>query len=193
VLLDIVSYFATRDTADGNTRVLLSLCHTSRLLLTIAQPALYTCIHLPEDAKDSSSRLRRLLQTLEERPLLAKATQELSLFASQVRYSEGFYLLPHTRFGQQVDLAYYAEAIAVLSKAVKLQHLCVTVRFEHPRVLLQRLHQSQTETGILPRLKTFRLYLSISQQVEPATMIYGGVLWMYRQSMVHMFIVCRSK
>ncbi|KAF2182371.1 hypothetical protein K469DRAFT_636697 [Zopfia rhizophila CBS 207.26] len=128
LLLNIVSYLATGDDIDVKT--LLNLCRTSRLLLDIAQPALYTCVRIAEPAADPLKPLKIFLRTLMERPSLTKATQELALINDRgIRYE-----LPN------------------------LQHLRFTAQIEQPRALLQSVHQLQTDSSILPKLKTFHLH-----------------------------------
>ncbi|KAF2125382.1 hypothetical protein P153DRAFT_425802 [Dothidotthia symphoricarpi CBS 119687] len=77
ILFNVVAHLVTGDDIDVKT--LLNLCRSSRVLLDIAQPALYTCVRITEPAVDPLKPLKIFLRTLMERPSLSKETQELAL------------------------------------------------------------------------------------------------------------------
>jgi hypothetical protein len=170
LLLIIVSYLATGD--DIDTKTLFNLCRTSRVFLDIAQPALYTCVRIAEPTPDPLKPLKIFLQTLLERPSLAKSTQKLALINDRgIRYewpvlqNDPYFMGLSSLIGSrsseiEPDLCYYPLASEVLARLPNLQHLRFTAEIEPPRSLLERIHQLQAETSILSKLKTFHLYVT---------------------------------
>jgi hypothetical protein len=169
LLLIIVSYLATGDDVDSTA--LFNLCLTSRALLIVARPALYTCVRLAEPAPDPLKSLKVFLKTILAHPSLAKETQTLALINDRgIRYEwpalqkdPHFIDLSSSIGGHpseiEPDLCYYPLAVEVLTRLPNLQHIRFTAEIESPHSLLERMHELQAQTSVFSKLKTFHLYV----------------------------------
>lgn len=167
LLLDITFYLSTSDEAD--VRALLHLCHTSRLLFGVVQPALYTCVRIVESATDPLVHLKLFPRTLIECPSLAQITKELALFNDRgvhyewpaLQHDAVFMELSALTGGHpseiEPELCYYPLAVQVLARLSNLQHLHFTAQIEAPRSLMHHIHEMQATLSILSKLKTFHL------------------------------------
>lgn len=167
LLLNIILYLSTGDASD--VRALFYLCHMSRMLFNVAQPALYSCIRLVESATDPLVHLKLFLRTLTEHPLLAQKTKELALYNDRgVRYEwpalehDAIFMELSALIGGHAseiepDLCYYPLAVQVLARLPNLQHLQFTAQIEAPRCLMHRIHEMRADSSILSKLKTFHL------------------------------------
>jgi hypothetical protein len=167
LLLNVASWLMTTDPAD--IRSLYSLCRASRALLKILLPALYTCVRISETPSDPLKFMKCFLRTILQHPELAKETQTLALTNDRgIRYEwpflqqDPFFMdlsfLIHGHAGEiEPELCYCPLAAEVLTRLPNLQHIHFTAEIEPPRALLERVHQLQSETSILSKLKTFHL------------------------------------
>ncbi|EOA81726.1 uncharacterized protein SETTUDRAFT_99548 [Exserohilum turcica Et28A] len=128
LLINITSYLSTGD--EYAVKTLLYLCRTSRVLLGVAQPALYTSVRIVESTTDPLIHLKLFLRTVIECPSLAQKTKELALFNDH----------------------------GILARLPNLRHLHLTTQIEAPRSLMQRMHEMQADLSILSKLKTFHLH-----------------------------------
>ncbi|KAF2831237.1 hypothetical protein CC86DRAFT_463177 [Ophiobolus disseminans] len=168
LLLIIASYLTTGTVVD--TQALSNLCLTTRGLLSIAQPALYTCIEIREPPGDPLKPLKSFLKTLLGRPELGEAAQELALTNDRaIRYE--WPALQHDPYFMDIseavgghpheiepELCYHPLAVEVLARLPNLRSLRFTANIEAPRSLLQYTHQLQADSNILSKLKTFQLH-----------------------------------
>jgi hypothetical protein len=171
-LLFIVVSFLTTGT-DIDIQALYNLCRTSRGLLGVARPALYSCVSITEPFGDPLKPLKIFLRTMLEHPELSKATEELALINDRaIRYEwpalqdDSDFMDLSARIGgypSEVDpeLCHRPLAVEVLARLPNLQHLHFTANIEAPRSLLQHIHRLQEESSILSKLKTFHLYVII--------------------------------
>jgi hypothetical protein len=187
LLLIIVSYLATGN--DIDTAALLNLCCTSRVLLDIALPALYSCVRIPETTPDPLKSLKCFIQTILQRPELAKATQELALLNDRgIRYEwpalqDDPYFMEisslvcgHPR-EIEPELCYGPLAVEALARLPNLRHIRFTAEIEPPRALLERVHRLQSESGILSKLKTFHLLVAEPKLRITSTAHSGQILY----------------
>lgn len=167
LLLNIIFYLSAGDVSD--VRALFYLCHTSRMLFDVAQPALYSRVRIFESETDPLVHLKLFLRTLTEHPLLAQKTKELALFNDRVMHYE-WPALEHDAIFMGIsaligghaseiepDLCYYPLAVQVLARLPNLQHLHFTAQIEAPRSLMHRIHEIQADLSTLSNLKTFHL------------------------------------
>jgi hypothetical protein len=169
LLLIVVSYLSTGDPIDSIA--LLNLCRTSRALLDIAQPALYTHVRLAEPTPDPLKPLKSFLRTILERPSLAKETQSLSLINDRgiryewpgLRYDPYFMDLSSLIGGHpseiEPNLCYRPLAVEILARLPNLQHIRFTAEVAPPRSLLEHIRNLQDQGPTLSKLKTFHLYV----------------------------------
>lgn len=167
LLINITSYLSTGD--EYAVKTLLYLCRTSRVLLGVAQPALYTSVRIVESTTDPLIHLKLFLRTVIECPSLAQKTKELALFNDHgVRYDwpalehdavfmELSALIGGHSFEIEPELCYYPLAVQILARLPNLRHLHLTTQIEAPRSLMQRMHEMQADLSILSKLKTFHL------------------------------------
>jgi hypothetical protein len=162
LLFHIASFLMTGE----DSQSLSNLCITSHRLLAIAQPALYTNVHIAELAEDPLKLMTRFLLTISECPNLAKATQELSFINDHcIRYDKldsqdgtcpaaSIYARPsRTRLPIFEELL----AAAILSRLPNLKHICYTAELGASYPLLRHNHELQRDTGALAKLETFHL------------------------------------
>jgi hypothetical protein len=175
ILFSIVAYFTSGDASD--VEALLNLCRTSRTLVAVARPALYTCVQLTEPAPDPLKTLKLFLKTSIECPELAKKTRELILFNDRgIRYEwpnlgcdDTFMRLSALIGGQDGDiepeLCYKPLALYVLARVPNVHHVHLEAQIEHPRALLKHMHEKRDgDTSFLAKLKTFHLYVRLQNR-----------------------------
>lgn len=167
ILLYITSCLTTGD--DDDVKTLLHLCYTSRMLLNVAQPALYECVRISESNLDPLVTIKLFLRTVTERPSLAQQTRKLALFNDRgVRYEwpalaqDAIFMELSTLIGGYMseiepELCYCPLAVHVLARLPNLEHLHLTAQIEAPRSLMHCIHQMQADLSILSKLKTFHL------------------------------------